>query len=146
MIRSKISIEMKEILKITKYHKYFTNFRFHKKSVCTVHVPKEKADIELSRQEASTMHHLVSAQYETGLVETQDGFFCHLAGRSAPAGLAIVNWIGCINATKWVGLTICVSCKCGDFCSTTYYRPLERVPGYLPNTMTTHLVPVKLVY
>ena len=27
-------------------------------------------------------------------VETQDGFFCHLAGRPAPTGLAIVHWIG----------------------------------------------------
>ena len=25
---------------------------------------------------------------------TQDGFFCHLAGRSAPTGLAIVHCIG----------------------------------------------------
>ena len=27
-------------------------------------------------------------------VATQDGFFCHVAGRSAPTGLAIVHWIG----------------------------------------------------
>ena len=33
-------------------------------------------------------------------VETQDVFFWHLAGRSAPTGLAIVHWIGCINAIK----------------------------------------------
>ena len=33
-------------------------------------------------------------------VETQDVFFWRLAGRSAPTGLAIVHWIGCINAIK----------------------------------------------
>ena len=27
-------------------------------------------------------------------VQTQDGFFCCLADRSAPTGLAIVHWIG----------------------------------------------------
>ena len=31
---------------------------------------------------------------------TQDVFFWRLAGRSAPTGLAIVHWIGCINAIK----------------------------------------------
>ena len=35
-------------------------------------------------------------------VETQDVFFWRLAGRSAPTGLAIVHWIGCINAIKVV--------------------------------------------
>ena len=34
-------------------------------------------------------------------VETQDVFFWRLAGRSAPTGLAIVHWIGSINAIKW---------------------------------------------
>ena len=34
-------------------------------------------------------------------VETQDVFFWRLAGRSAPTGLAIVHWIGCINAIKY---------------------------------------------
>ena len=34
------------------------------------------------------------------LVETQDVFFWRLAGRSAPTGLAIVHWIGSINAIK----------------------------------------------
>ena len=29
---------------------------------------------------------------------TQDVFFWRLAGRSAPTGLAIVHWIGSINA------------------------------------------------
>ena len=38
-------------------------------------------------------------------VETQDVFFRRLAGRSAPTGLAIVHWIGCINAIK------CTNCK-----------------------------------
>ena len=33
-------------------------------------------------------------------VATQDVFFWRLAGRSAPTGLAIVHWIGCINAIK----------------------------------------------
>ena len=33
-------------------------------------------------------------------VETQDEFFFCLVGRSAPTGLAIVYWIGCINAIK----------------------------------------------
>ena len=33
-------------------------------------------------------------------VETLDGFFCCLAGWSALTGLAIVHWIGCINAIK----------------------------------------------
>ena len=33
-------------------------------------------------------------------VETQDVFFWRLAGWSAPTGLAIVHWIGCINAIK----------------------------------------------
>ena len=33
-------------------------------------------------------------------VETQDDFFCCLAGQSAPAGLAIVHWIRCINTIK----------------------------------------------
>ena len=39
-------------------------------------------------------------------VETQDVFFWRLAGRSAPTGLAIVHWIGCINAIKSVILRI----------------------------------------
>ena len=38
-------------------------------------------------------------------VETQDVFFWHLAGRSAPTGLAIVHWIGCINAIKYIFVT-----------------------------------------
>ena len=33
-------------------------------------------------------------------VEIQDVFFWHLAGRSVLTGLAIVHWIGCINAIK----------------------------------------------
>ena len=33
-------------------------------------------------------------------VETEDDFFCHLAGWSAPTGLAIVHLIGCINTIK----------------------------------------------
>ena len=48
-------------------------------------------------------------------VETQDVFFWRLAGRSAPTGLAIVHWIGCINAIKiWVQYITHWSCvKCG---------------------------------
>ena len=33
-------------------------------------------------------------------VETQDVFFWRLVGRSALTGLAIVHWIGSINAIK----------------------------------------------
>ena len=33
-------------------------------------------------------------------VETQDVFFGRLVGRSAPTGLAIVHWTGCINTIK----------------------------------------------
>ena len=33
-------------------------------------------------------------------METQDVFFWRLAGRSVPTGLAIVHWIGCINAIQ----------------------------------------------
>ena len=39
----------------------------------------------------------ISRMHSTGTgwpVATQDGFFCHLAGRSTPTGLAIVHWIG----------------------------------------------------
>ena len=41
--------------------------------------------------------------HSTGIsrpVETQDVFFWRLAGQSAPTKLAIVHWIGCINAIK----------------------------------------------
>ena len=34
------------------------------------------------------------------LVETQDVFFWRLAVWSAPTGLAIVHWIGCIKRNK----------------------------------------------
>ena len=40
-------------------------------------------------------------------VETQDVFFWHLAGQSVPTGLAIVYWIGCINAIKYTFLNPC---------------------------------------
>ena len=33
-------------------------------------------------------------------METQDGFFCRLAGQSALTGLAIDQWIGYINTIK----------------------------------------------
>ena len=46
------------------------------------------------------MRHLASAQYWDRLVETQDVLFWRLAGRSAPTGLGIVHWIGCIKAIK----------------------------------------------
>ena len=63
---------------------------------------KKCYDVTLSRQEGSTTRHLACA---LGLgagrpVETQDVFFWRLAGRSAPTGLAIVHWIGCINTIK----------------------------------------------
>ena len=41
-------------------------------------------------------------------VETQDIFFCHLAGWSAQTGLAIVHWIGCINTIKKLILILSV--------------------------------------
>ena len=47
-------------------------------------------------------------------VETQDVFFWRLAGRSAPTGLAIVHWIGCINAIKWSIYTIIVTYRSAD--------------------------------
>ena len=47
------------------------------------------------------------AQYWSGLpVVTQDDFFCHLVGQSAPTRLAIVHWVGCIKAIKWAILWI----------------------------------------
>ena len=40
-----------------------------------------------------------NGQYWTDLlVVTQDVFFCHLTGQSAPTGLVIDHWIGWINA------------------------------------------------
>ena len=33
-------------------------------------------------------------------VAKQDSLFCHLAGRSVPTGLALVHWIGIVNAIK----------------------------------------------
>ena len=33
-------------------------------------------------------------------VVTQDSFFCHLAGPVEPTSVAIVHWVGCINAIK----------------------------------------------
>ena len=58
--------------------------------------------VKLSRQEGSTMRNLANAQSGTGLpMATQDNFFCRLAGRSVPSGLAIVHWVGCINAIKF---------------------------------------------
>ena len=59
-------------------------------------------DVTLSRQEANTYappgecNPRPAGQYAC----IRDDFFCHLAGRSAPTGLAIVHWIGCINAIK----------------------------------------------
>ena len=79
-----------------------------RKYVCTVHAPNEK--------DAMTSGCLAGRKYEapsgectvlrTGQpVETQDVFFWRLAGRSAPTGLAIVHWIGCINAIKHIFLS-----------------------------------------
>ena len=57
-------------------------------------------DVRLSRQEGGTRCHLGSAQY-WDRPAGQDVFFWCLAGQSAPTGLAIVHWIGCINAIKY---------------------------------------------
>ena len=75
-----------------------------------------------------------------GLVETQDHFFCHFTGRSAPPGLAIVHWIGCINAIKLVfGSGQCVSLGLGevttDFTEVTYYTCI--LPKALVMTSST---------
>ena len=63
---------------------------------------KKCYDVTLSKQEGSTARYLASALVlGTGRpVETQDVFFWCLAGRSTLTGLAIVHWIGCINAIK----------------------------------------------
>ena len=56
-------------------------------------------DVWLSRQEE--VQGAIWGMHSTGTsqpLETQDVFFWRLAGRSAPTGLAIVHWIGCINA------------------------------------------------
>ena len=59
-------------------------------------------DVTLSGQEGSTTRHLANALVlgTSRPVETQDVFFWHLTGRSVPTGLAIVHWIGCIDAIK----------------------------------------------
>ena len=72
-------------------------FRVH----CTCAKRKRCYDVTLSRQEGSTMRHWwVHSTRTSQPVETQDVFFWRLAGRSAPTGLAIVHWIGCINTIK----------------------------------------------
>ena len=49
------------------------------------------------------MRHLANAQYwDRPAGGNTYVFFWRLAGRSAPTGLAIVHWIGCINAIKIV--------------------------------------------
>ena len=85
---------------------------FHKnlltqKCVCTVHAPSEK-DAMMSRcldkMEVRCGTWRVHSTRPARPVETQDGFFCRLAGQSALIGLAIIHWIGCINAIKYVNV------------------------------------------
>ena len=47
------------------------------------------------------MHYQTNAQYYTGPASGNKGrLLCCLAGRSALTELAIVHWVGCINAIK----------------------------------------------
>ena len=47
------------------------------------------------------MRHMASAQYWDRPAGGNTGcLFLTIAGRSAPTGLAIVHWVGCINAIK----------------------------------------------
>ena len=49
------------------------------------------------------MRHLANAHSVTGPAGSiQDVFFWRLAGPVAPTGKAIVHWIGCINAIKYI--------------------------------------------
>ena len=53
------------------------------------------------------MRHLASAQWDRPacvfiMGHIEGDFFCHLAGRSVPTGLAIVHRIGCINAINYM--------------------------------------------
>ena len=73
------------------------------KHVCTVHAPNEKDAMKSGCLDRKEVRGAIWAVHSTGTgqpVETQDVFFWCLAGRSAPTGLAIVHWIGCINAIK----------------------------------------------
>ena len=48
------------------------------------------------------MRHLANAQYWDRPAGGNTGrLFLAFGGRSAPTGLAIVHWIGCINAIKY---------------------------------------------
>ena len=73
--------------KLTKFQKQFTV----KNSVYTMHAPNEK--------DAMTSRCLDRKEVQCPIFK--DDFFCRLAGRSVPTGLAIVHWIGCINAIKF---------------------------------------------
>ena len=70
--------------------------------MCTMAAPNEKDAMTspcLDRKVVSCATWRV--HNGTGLAgEILSDFFCRLAGRSAPTGLAMVHWIGCINAIK----------------------------------------------
>ena len=57
-------------------------------------------------------------------VETQDVFFWRLAGRSTPTGLAIVHWIGSINAIK-ISIQNNVEQSTSGFGFDSFYNELE---------------------
>ena len=58
----------------------------------------------MSRQEGSTMRHLVNAHSVTGQVVYTGRLF--LAGPVVPTGKAMVHWIGCINAIPYQTIAI----------------------------------------
>ena len=64
-------------------------------STCTKH--KRCHDVTLSRKEVQCATWRMHSTRPPQPVETQDGFFYHLVGQSAPIGLANVHWFGCIN-------------------------------------------------
>ena len=83
------------------------------KHVCIVHVPNEKNDMTSCCLDRKQIPCATWRAHSTGTgqpLETQDVFFWHLAGRSAPTELAIIHWIGCINAIKLL-------CSCDDMCT-----------------------------
>ena len=50
------------------------------------------------------MRHLANAHSVTCTASSiyRTAFFCRLAGPVVPTSKAIVHWIGCINAIKWI--------------------------------------------
>ena len=59
---------------------------------------------QMSRQEVQGaiwgVHSTGTGQLVGALCTQKGDFFCRLVGQSAPTGLPIVHWIGCINAIK----------------------------------------------